>query len=113
MLTNKTIKEHIEKLIEQNEKLKENYYCSDNGLTLKYDFIIHSIKLSIRYVKVIGLSIEFILEENDLSIINKEVLLNYRSRIINENNNVKIQVNIPSRELTLDNITNILSNIII
>lgn len=113
MLTNKAIKEHIEKLIEQNEKLKENHYCSDNGLTLKYGFIIHSIKLSIRYVKVIGITINITLEEKDLAIINKEVLLNYRSRIINENNNVKIQFNIPSRELTLDNITNILSNIII
>ena len=112
MLTNKTIKEHIERLIRENEKLKGNY-ISDNGLTLKYNLTINSIKLFIRYVKVIGLSIEFILEENDLSIINKEVLLNYRSRIINENNNVKIKINIPSRELTLDNITNILSNIII
>ena len=112
MLTNKTIKEHIERLIRENEKLKGNC-ISDNGFTLKYNLTINSIKLFIRYVKVIGLSIDIILEENYLSIINKEVLLNYRSRIINENNNVKIQVNIPSRELTLDNITNILSNIII
>lgn len=113
MLTNKTIKEHIEKLIEQNEKLKENHYCSDNGLTLKYGFIIHSIKLSIRYVKVIGITINITLEEKDLAIINKEVLLNYRCKVYNDNNSVEIKINIPSKELTLDNITNILSNIII